>query len=114
MVNEQEKAAKHWLRELRSKSGLSQRALAELVGTSRRTILNAESIKEDAGWPNGFTLYRMLQELGAVEDSPTPGDSPVARVEAKVDGLAKTLDDVAAIVREHLPDATSQGQANEG
>ncbi len=74
-------AAKQWLRQLRKASGLSQAALAEAVGTSRRTVLNAESEREDAGWPNGFTLLRMLQELGAVTDAPSIADSPLARLE---------------------------------
>ena len=110
-------AAKRWLRGLRETSGLSQAALAEAVGTSRRTILNAESEREDAGWPNGFTLFRMLQELGAVADGPAHSDSPLAKLEAVViasaDATARSLESIAegiARLEERLSDGVAQGR----
>ena len=92
-----EDEAKTWLRSLRVEAGLSQRALAELVDVDTRTVLNAESVK--SGWPGGFTLLRMLQELGAVEGAPAPADSPLARLEAAVaataDATAQSLEAIA-------------------
>ena len=95
-----EREAKRWLRELRNRSHLSQRALGELVGVDRRTILNAESEGDDAGWPHGFTLLRILQELGAVREAPAPSDSPLARLEEKVDESLSGIADVLDLLRE--------------
>ena len=113
----EELATKRWLRQLREASGLSQAALAEAVGTSRRTVLNAESEREDAGWPNGFTLLRMLQELGAVTDAPAPAATPLARLEAGVAELAddtgRSLEAIAegiARIEERLPDGAARAR----
>ncbi len=91
--------AKRWLRKLREGNELSQRALGELVGVDRRTILNAESEGDDAGWPHGFTLLRMLQELGAVVDAPAPTETPLARLEEKVDETLTGIADVLDLLR---------------
>lgn len=66
---------KNLLRALRSQSGLSQKELALAVGTSTRTIHNAESLTE--GMPEGLTMLRMLQALGAVVDAPKPPQTQI-------------------------------------
>lgn len=50
-VREDEIAAKRWLRRLRENAGLSQAALADIVGIRRETIVNAESENEGKGLP---------------------------------------------------------------
>ena len=90
--------AKRWLRELRRDAGLTQKQLGELVDRDARVILNAES--QTSGWPGGFTLLRMLQELGAVEDAPAPAESPLARLEEKVDEALNGISNVLELLRE--------------
>lgn len=107
-MRDDEIAAKRWLRQLRDDSGLSQAALAEAVGTSRRTVLNAESEREDAGWPNGFTLLRMLQELGVVTGAAVQTDRPLARLEASVAESVALTREAIQLLRE------ARGQADGG
>ena len=109
MINDQLKA-KRWLRDLRQASGLTQKQLGELVGRDTRVILNAES--ETSGWPGGFTLLRMLQELGVVEDAPAPADSPLARLEEKVDEALSGISDLIELL--HEPPGESDAGAPRG
>lgn len=107
--------AKAWLRQLRIEHGYTQKELGEAVGVSDRVILEAE--KPGAGWPGGFTVLRMLQELGVVAGVPEQARSPLAELEAEVAALR----DLVAQGFEHLergiegltarlPDADGQGR----
>jgi len=88
------------LRRLREERGLSQAALAELVGVDRRTILNAESERDETGLPQGFTLLRILRALGALESAPAARDSPLARIEEKLDAALVGIADALDLLRE--------------
>lgn len=102
---DEEREAKRWLRHLREERGLSQAALAEIVGVDRRTIHNAESEREETGLPQGLNLLRILRELGAVADAPGPSDRPLERLEEKVDEALGALGDVLELLRGAPPGA---------
>lgn len=90
--------AKAWLRQLRVEHGYTQKELGTLVGVSDRVILEAE--KPGAGWPGGFTVLRMLQELGVVAGVHGQTRSPLANLEAMVaegaEQTARSLEGIAA------------------
>lgn len=92
--------AKRWLRRLREDAELSQAALAEIVGVDRKTIINAESEQEGKGLPHGFTLLRILQELGVIASAPSSADRPLGRLEEKVDEALGGIADVLELLRE--------------
>lgn len=88
-----EAEAKAWLRRLREEQGYTQKELAEKVGKSERTILEAE--KPGSSFPGGFTLLRMLQVLGALEGFPDQPESPLQSLRDEVflgmDALARGI-----------------------
>lgn len=88
-------AIKIWLRELRKGRGLSQRALADIVHVTTKTIVNAERLGSGESLPQGITMMRILRELGAVADVPVE-ESPLERrlrlLEEKVAGLPTAKD----------------------
>lgn len=107
---------KQWLRELRTHAGLSQEALAEIVGVTRRTILNAES--RNAGLPEGLTFLRILRELGALSEQAPAPSNPLAELRAEAelvrhlladgfDSLRLTLERIEA----QLPEQDEQDRA---
>jgi transcriptional regulator with XRE-family HTH domain len=92
---------RHWLRELRISSGLSQEELAAAVGTDRRNIRRWELEGHD---PNGSMLIAVLEALGVRIEPPPPGGGPGA-VNARLQELearVRAFEDVAARRQDEL------------
>lgn len=87
-IEEERLAAKRWMRGLREARGYTQAELAALAGTSTRTVLNLEAA--GSSFPNGWTMLRLLQELGAVADAPAaPPDGLDARLQSLEEQVAR-------------------------
>jgi putative transcriptional regulator len=86
------------LRQLRLNADISQEALAEATGLSRKTVQNAES-GENCSMD---TLVRMLRGLNALDQlenfMPAPGPSPMqmAKLHGKIRRRASTHGDAAS------------------
>jgi transcriptional regulator with XRE-family HTH domain len=80
-------AFRHWLRELRERSGLTQEQLAQSVGTDRRNIRRWEVEGHD---PAGSVLVRILDAVG-VELVPAPPEGGPRAVNAELRELAAVL-----------------------
>jgi len=111
---------KQWL--VRMKPALSTTALAEELNVDRKTlgsILNPDS----KSFGHGSTLIRYLQHVEALKDPPVrnPADSPLARLEAKIESAAEATEEALARlsgaiarIETRLDDADDQRQKEDG
>lgn len=72
---------KEWLRDLLP-DDLSQQAIADELGVTRKTISNL--LSPNAGFGSGIVMLRYLQLAGAVAYRPAPEDSLLQRLLAEV------------------------------
>ena len=113
-MTDEERALKAWLVELLPE-GWSRKDVADELRVERKTIssmLNPES----SSFGQGRTLIRYLNLVGGLQRSPvgSPATSRLSAIEGKADGIARTLDDLASYVREHIPPEANQGHVTEG
>lgn len=65
-----------WLKELRTKAGLTQKEVAAACDVTPETIGNLEGARGSTGLGHGTTLMKVLELYGAVEEDPDPELSP--------------------------------------
>ena len=112
-MRDDEREVKLWLTSLLPE-GVSRQDIADELDVERKTI--STMLNPDAkNFGRGLTMLRYLRHVGALRDAPVESQagSRLARVEEKVDGIGRTLDDLAAFAREHFPEANRE-QANGG
>ena len=105
-----ERQASELLKEMRKRTGLTQKQLGQAVGVNERTIMDGENVGMTR-IPEGLTVLRVLEVADALPIAVEERKSPLATIEEKVDEILSGIGDVLALLDSDEGDAGAQGES---